>query len=82
MFIEIKVLVGILHNQEKGNSHAKASKGFRVDNKNDMKPCQVLITGSNKFSPLKIDKNSSPGGLKPPTFRLTAERVNRLCRGN
>lgn len=30
VFIEIKVLVQILHNQGKGNSHAKGSKGPRV----------------------------------------------------
>ena len=25
---------------------------------------------------------SSPGGLEPPTFRLTAERANRLRHGD
>ena len=27
-------------------------------------------------------KNSSPGGLEPPTFRLTAEHANRLRHGD
>ena len=30
----------------------------------------------------KTEKNSSPGGLEPPTFRLTAERANRLRHGD
>ena len=30
----------------------------------------------------KIDKNvTPPGGLEPPTFRLTAERASRLRHG-
>ena len=27
-------------------------------------------------------KSASPGGLEPPTFRLTAERANRLRHGD
>ena len=27
-------------------------------------------------------KTTSPGGLEPPTFRLTAERANRLRHGD
>ena len=27
-------------------------------------------------------KESSPGGLEPPTFRLTAERASRLRHGD
>ena len=30
----------------------------------------------------KTKKKSSPGGLEPPTFRLTAERANRLRHGD
>ena len=30
----------------------------------------------------KTKKISSPGGLEPPTFRLTAERANRLRHGD
>ena len=30
----------------------------------------------------KKRKISSPGGLEPPTFRLTAERANRLRHGD
>ena len=30
----------------------------------------------------KNKKVSSPGGLEPPTFRLTAERANRLRHGD
>ena len=30
----------------------------------------------------KTKKFSSPGGLEPPTFRLTAERANRLRHGD
>ena len=30
----------------------------------------------------KETKISSPGGLEPPTFRLTAERANRLRHGD
>ena len=30
----------------------------------------------------KKEKWSSPGGLEPPTFRLTAERANRLRHGD
>ena len=29
-------------------------------------------------SNVKVKKNPSLGGLEPPTFRLTAERANRL----
>ena len=39
----------------------------------------------NKLAPEAIDgkiKISSPGGLEPPTFRLTAERANRLRHGD
>ena len=60
----------------------RQAKGFRVDYKNDKKLCQVLFTGSNRLSPLRPDKNSSPGGFEPPTFRLTAERANRLRHGD
>ena len=31
---------------------------------------------------LVLQKDSSPGGLEPPTFRLTAERANRLRHGD
>ena len=31
---------------------------------------------------IKKGKLSSPGGLEPPTFRLTAERANRLRHGD
>ena len=31
---------------------------------------------------LVLQKVSSPGGLEPPTFRLTAERANRLRHGD
>jgi hypothetical protein len=31
-----------------------------------------------KFIEKKFGKNSSLGGFEPPTFRLTAERANRL----
>ena len=68
--------------RKKGERQAKGLKGFRVDYKNDKKLCQVLFTGSNRLSPLRPDKNSSPGGLEPPTFRLTAERANRLRHGD
>ena len=30
----------------------------------------------------KETKIPSPGGLEPPTFRLTAERANRLRHGD
>uniref|UniRef100_A0A8D8Z5V2 Uncharacterized protein n=1 Tax=Cacopsylla melanoneura TaxID=428564 RepID=A0A8D8Z5V2_9HEMI len=30
---------------------------------------------------MKRKKNSPPGGLEPPTFRLTAERANQLRHG-
>ena len=30
----------------------------------------------------KGKKKPSPGGLEPPTFRLTAERANRLRHGD
>ena len=81
VFIEIKVLLRILDNQEKGERQEKGLKGFRVDYRNDKKLCQVLFTGSNRLS-LSRNKNSSPGGLEPPTFRLTAERANRLRHGD
>ena len=31
---------------------------------------------------LVLQKDSSPGGLEPPTFRLTAERANLLRHGD
>ena len=35
-----------------------------------------------KFATLRWEKNNSPpGGLEPPTFRLTAERASRLRHG-
>ena len=37
---------------------------------------KVLVGGA-----LQI-KSASPGGLEPPTFRLTAERANRLRHGD
>ena len=83
VFIEIKVLLRIFRwPRKKGERQAKGLKGFRVDYKNDNDLCQVLFTGSNRLSPLRPDKNSSPGGLEPPTFRLTAERANRLRHGD
>ena len=30
---------------------------------------------------LKVKRKSPPGGIEPPTFRLTAERANRLRHG-
>ena len=30
---------------------------------------------------LNIQKGTPPGGLEPPTFRLTAERANQLRHG-
>ena len=66
---------------KKGKRHAKGSKGFRVDKKNDETIFEVLFTGPSKLSPLRTDKNSSPGGLEPPTFQLTAECANRLRHG-
>ena len=35
----------------------------------------------NIFSPLCEKKFAPPGGLEPPTFRLTAERASRLRHG-
>ena len=29
-----------------------------------------------------VQKEPSPGGLEPPTFRLTAERANQLRQGD
>ena len=41
-------------------------------------PARVNIFGQ----PVKPDKNSAPpGGLEPPTFRLTAERASQLRHG-
>ena len=34
------------------------------------------------YSELKRKKFTSPGGLEPPTFRLTAERANQLRHGD
>ena len=31
---------------------------------------------------IKQKEKTSPGGLEPPTFRLTAERANRLRHGD
>ena len=36
----------------------------------------------NKLRKKKKKKKASPGGLEPPTFRLTAERANRLRHGD
>ena len=36
------------------------------------------INNNNK----KVQQTSSPGGLEPPSFRLTAERANRLRHGD
>ena len=36
----------------------------------------------NKKERKKGKKLPSPGGLEPPTFRLTAERANRLRHGD
>ena len=36
----------------------------------------------NKKERKKGKKVTSPGGLEPPTFRLTAERANRLRHGD
>ena len=30
----------------------------------------------------KVQNNALPGGLEPPTFRLTAERANQLRHGS
>ena len=40
--------------------------------------------GHNFWAPIILlagDKNAPPGGLEPPTFRLTAERASRLRHG-
>ena len=40
--------------------------------------------GHNFLTPMILlagDKNAPPGGLEPPTFRLTAERASRLRHG-
>ena len=44
---------------------------------------RVLKTILLKKTTLQNKKNyPSPGGLEPPTFRLTAERANRLRHGD
>ena len=43
---------------------------------NPMKMLFMIIFCGSK------QKEPSPGGLEPPTFRLTAERANRLRHGN
>ena len=40
-----------------------------------------MVINSNCHSKDK-KKKTSPGGLEPPTFRLTAERANRLRHGD
>ena len=40
--------------------------------------------GHNFLTPMILlagDKNAPPGGLEPPTFRLTAERASQLRHG-
>ena len=37
--------------------------------------------GMNKTTQKTKKKNTPPGGLEPPTFRLTAERASRLRHG-
>ena len=45
-------------------------------------PAKVNIFGHLKNSKWDKNKNSAPpGGLEPPTFRLTAERASRLRHG-
>ena len=42
--------------------------------------CQGQLFFAQKFH-LAGNKNAPPGGLEPPTFRLTAERASRLRHG-
>jgi hypothetical protein len=34
-----------------------------------------------KYLAEKVEKETPPGGLEPPTFRLTAERASQLRHG-
>ena len=54
----------------------RKEEGLRVADKT-----LTLTSAKPLFAP-RDPKSSSPGGLEPPTFRLTAERANRLRHGD
>ena len=43
--------------------------------------CITVVKKSEEKQIYSKMMNSPPGGLEPPTFRLTAERANRLRHG-
>ena len=44
-------------------------------------PAEIEIFQYLLFCPARKKRNAPPGGLEPPTFRLTAERASRLRHG-
>ena len=44
--------------------------------------CHFLFLQIEDAAMSLIKKSSPPGGLEPPTFRLTAERANQLRHGD
>ena len=45
-------------------------------------PAEIgIFFQSFSISYVAVTKNAPPGGLEPPTFRLTAERASRLRHG-
>ena len=58
-------------------------KKIRVDALKMHNTATIGIRQEKKDKSLKEkEKRPSPGGLEPPTFRLTAERANRLRHGD
>ena len=73
----------ITQSRVKWGSEFTASANDKIWNKTVFRhnlPRCILVIGC--FHKKMVKSTASPGGLEPPTFRLTAERANRLRHGD